>query len=236
MKVLVFGDGHGRTYWEHIIKDEQPDLTIFLGDYVSSHEDISGEQQVMNMENILNYKKENPDKCILLRGNHDLQHLGYYWAETCSYNHLAASYMKAHKDEFLENSQWVYINDEHKIIFSHAGISTVWLKNSHIEDIHDINSYEPSELFAFTSNRFSDYCGESTTQPPTWIRPGTLISCCYPGYTQVVGHTPVKRLVNLKDNIKDCQENIWLCDTLFEQYLVIEDWEKFTVKPNKYLL
>lgn len=71
-KILVLGDVHGRLIWYDIIQKENPDLTIFLGDYVSTHEDISSEQQLSNLEDILNYKEENPDKVILLRGNHKI--------------------------------------------------------------------------------------------------------------------------------------------------------------------
>ena len=71
-KILVLGDIHGRTCWADIIKKENPDKVIFLGDYVSTHEDISEGQQCSNLEDILNYKEANPDKVILLRGNHKI--------------------------------------------------------------------------------------------------------------------------------------------------------------------
>lgn len=70
MKILVLGDIHGRLIWYDIIKHESPDITIFLGDYITSHEGISSEQQLANLEDILNYKEEHSDSVILLRGNH----------------------------------------------------------------------------------------------------------------------------------------------------------------------
>lgn len=72
MKILVLGDIHGRLIWYDIIKHESPDITIFLGDYITSHEGIYSEQQLANLEDILNYKENNPDKIILLRGNHEI--------------------------------------------------------------------------------------------------------------------------------------------------------------------
>ena len=72
MKVLIFGDIHGRLCWYNIIEKESPDKIVFLGDYVSTHEDISEDQQCSNLEDILNYKEANPDKVILLRGNHEI--------------------------------------------------------------------------------------------------------------------------------------------------------------------
>ena len=70
MKTLVLSDIHGKTIWKDIIEKENPDKVIFLGDYVSTHDDISSIQQIDNLEDILTYKEDNLDKVILLRGNH----------------------------------------------------------------------------------------------------------------------------------------------------------------------
>ena len=48
MATLVFGDIHGRTIWKDIVKKEKYDKVIFLGDYVTTHELISDEQQLSN--------------------------------------------------------------------------------------------------------------------------------------------------------------------------------------------
>lgn len=69
----MMGDTHGRVLWKDIIEKEIPDNIVFLGDYVSTHEGISAEQQLSNLEEILTYKESNPDKVILLRGNHKIQ-------------------------------------------------------------------------------------------------------------------------------------------------------------------
>ena len=71
-RYLVIGDIHGKTIWKDIIKKENPDKVIFLGDYVTTHEGISSEQQISNLKEILTYKEENSDKVILLRGNHKI--------------------------------------------------------------------------------------------------------------------------------------------------------------------
>ena len=72
MKTLVLGDIHGRTIWRDIIKKENPDRVIFLGDYVSTHESVDSDQQIEELCTILDYKENNPDKVILLRGNHKI--------------------------------------------------------------------------------------------------------------------------------------------------------------------
>lgn len=228
MRTLVFGDIHGRLIWEDIIKKEKDiDKIIFLGDYVTTHESISDEQQLFNFENILTYKEDNPEKVILLRGNHDLWK--FSWGD-CSPH--PSSWLKKKLlfkfDQFSRLSQWVYIQDN--IIFSHAGVSQVWLDNNNLK-LEDINKQGWSEIFGFTPSRYSDYYGESPTQPPTWIRPQSLINCAVENYIQVVGHTGVKEISNLH-NLDNKYPNIWLCDNLPNQYLIIED-NNFIVKSCK---
>lgn len=72
MKILVLGDIHGRDCWTNIVANEPCDKVIFLGDYVSTHDNITEEQQITNLDRILTYKIANPDKVILLRGNHKI--------------------------------------------------------------------------------------------------------------------------------------------------------------------
>ena len=226
-KILVLGDTHGRPFWKEIIEKENPDKIIFLGDYVSTHEGISAEQQLSNLEEILTYKENNPGKVILLRGNHDTQHLGYYWAECSGWDGQVWGVMSQSefKERFLKLTQWVYIDEELKTIFSHAGVSDVWMKNSEIDSVHDINSLEPSELFGFTPNYYGDCYGDSETQPPVWIRPQALCKCNVKGWDQVVGHTPVRTIINVGKSAKG-KQNIWLCDALgVKQYLVIDNNE-----------
>lgn len=245
MKILTIGDVHGRKDWKDAIEKENPDLVVFLGDYVSTHHLISEEDQIENLKEILTYKEENPDKVILLRGNHDIQHLGYYWAECSGYFPIVAHWMSEpeNKERFLKDTQWIYVDKELKTIFSHAGISQVWLDETvkpflhrkyHIdyEFLDDpllipeyINAIEPCEVFGFIP-RGLDMCGDSVTQSCVWIRPGHLAKCMVEGYTQVVGHTPVKReCVDAYQMTKDHQ-HLWLCDALNQRnYLVIEDGE-----------
>lgn len=252
-KIVILGDIHGRLIWNDIIEKENPDKVIFLGDYVSTHELIPADQQLSNLEDILNYKEANPDKVILLRGNHCMQHLGYSWAECSGWDQDVYEGMKPMKDRFLKLTQWVYQIPDTNIVCSHAGISTKFLdactgyfddsmysdKSTDLEIINLINTIEPCELFGFTPCKMSDYCGESATQPCTWIRPYTLLHYGVKGIIHVVGHTPVKNICNIKeeslklrdkygiteseDIVKDYCD-IWCCDNLQnKEYLVIED-------------
>ena len=248
MKTVVIGDIHGRDIWRKIVfNNKDADRFIFLGDYVSTYENISEEQQIENLKQIIIFSQlENliaKDRVVLLRGNHDMQHLGYSWAK-CSGLYIGVQKkMMEIKDLFLANTRWVFEADS--IVYSHAGISKAWMKNVGLDDINKINDMEPSENFGFWPCKLSDYNGDSVTQPPTWIRPWTLFSHSFGKYTYVVGHTKAKHIYNIKDetingykasyNSDDCPLNedvinsinscndIWVCDTLPKEYLVIED-------------
>lgn len=146
--------------------------------------------------------------------------------------------MYSMRERFLSNTQWLYRYDN--IIFSHAGLSVNFIDNAKIylspevdnyslENIVDsINTIEPCTLFGFTPDvKGYDYYGTSKTQPLTWIRPTTLVEYAIPGYVQVVGHTPTKRILNIgsiMSTIEHKYEDLWLCDCLDkEQYLVIDN-------------
>lgn len=237
MKILVLGDIHGMGCWEPIIEKENPDLTIFLGDYVSSHGLITEKQQIDNLRRILEYKEEHPDNVILLRGNHDMEAL-YYWAECYPVTgEFVKTFMRLNEERFLNNTQWIYLYKN--ICFSHAGVSSIWMENNKIKSLEDINTLEPSEIFGFTPGKMSDYTGDSVTQPPTWIRPWTLVDCGYKGVMHVVGHTMVQPGIrNIKEEYvkygfseKELEHfvDVWCCDQLPREYLIIEN-DKFIVK------
>lgn len=228
MKILILGDIHGRTIWKKIIETRKPDLTIFLGDYVSSHLKISEKDQIDNFEEILKYKEANPDKVILLRGNHDIQHMmGNTDVFECSgYFPEVGTWCNVNYERILKDTQWVYVMDD--IIFSHAGITDVWFEDSGCETIEGINKLPPCELFGFRPTSFWDMYGDSPTQGCTWVRPGTLAQHPVKGYTQVVGHTGVKEILDIAKAVKYGQ-HIWLCDRLPQQCLMIEDGEFMVV-------
>lgn len=233
MKTIVLGDIHGRICWYDIIEKENPDRIIFMGDYVSTHDkNVTIEQQCSNLEDILNFKEGFGENCILLRGNHDMQHLGYHWAECSGYFPHVAQWMVGIKDRFLRLTQWVYIQDD--MVFSHAGITDKFWEYLNLGEptegnILKINDIEPSSLFGFTPNRISDYYGDSQTQPLTWVRPVTLLEHNI-GWKQVVGHTRVKTPGELTKQLHGNSwvniPELWCVDALPYWYMVIEDNEK----------
>lgn len=70
MKIISIGDIHGRTNWKEIVRDNEYGICVFVGDYFDTRENISANQQKENFEQIVQFKKDNFDKVILLIGNH----------------------------------------------------------------------------------------------------------------------------------------------------------------------
>lgn len=244
MRYVIIADLHCREVWKQIVeKESDSDKFIFLGDYTCPR-DVKLDDPTDAcgfLYEVLDFKDQNPDKVILLRGNHDDCSLGYHWAECYPQDDLKVqAYWQTNdiKNWFLSNTQWIYRIPDTNIICSHAGISEKFLDNvckyfKYHKDGWDFNVYdqnqlishindiEPCELFGFTSSNPFDTNGESPCQPCTWIRPSTLVECSPENIIQVVGHTPVAKGI-LHWN------NLWLCDALGlerPEYLVIEDGE-----------
>lgn len=237
MKTVIVGDIHGRTIWKDILEKESPDRMVFLGDYVSTHEDIDSQQQIDNLMEILEAKEANSQKIVLLRGNHDMQHLGYWWAECSGFDRKVQKFMCDGQiwGRFLDATQWVYMMQvgQERVVCSHAGISKLWMDTFNIKEVADINLETPSPAFGFRPASLLDFDGNSISQPCVWIRPSALTECAVPDYTQIVAHTPIKKLYQHK--IKGTDNSIWFCDTLGldnPAYLIIED-EIFTVRCLK---
>ena len=74
--MIIIPDVHGRVFWKEIVKNSE-DKIIFLGDYVDPYpgENISLIGALDNLSEIIDYKKSNPSKVILLLGNHDFMYM-----------------------------------------------------------------------------------------------------------------------------------------------------------------
>lgn len=253
MKTVVFGDIHGRSIWKDIVEKEiDADRFIFLGDYFTSREGINEEDQIANFLEIIEFKQVNPENVFLLRGNHDMEALGYSWADC--HPRFRSMYFREDdaKKLFLENTQWLVVDAKHRIIYSHAGLTSTWMSNNGLTDPEQVNSLEPSSKFGFIG-KLSDYYGDSATQGPTWIRPWGLFGDSFGKYTYVVGHTTEDHITFTKDvvlksylesyqdevdplnkdiikMIKEANEVI-VCDTLgSREYLVVKDNKFMPIK------
>jgi predicted phosphodiesterase len=217
-KIIVLGDTHGLDKWKEIVK--QPfSKVIFLGDYFDSF-DVLFQDQWENFTDILEFKSQNPDKVILLLGNHEYHYLGATNEHYSGYQFENSSQIGACLDSEIEegNIQICYVH--YDFIFSHAGITNTWynenvpIKVNIRDDINNLFKTNP-EKFKFTPSTPLDNSGDSITQSPLWVRPRALLSDKIDGFTQVVGHTH-------KESI-EINEDVIFMDTLEygNEYLII---------------
>ena len=131
-KVLVIPDIHCRTFWKEPCKHiENFEKVIFLGDYLDPYgfEGLTFEDGIKNLKEIIQLKKDNMDKVVLLYGNHDCP---YAFEEYYDFSDYHSRHSKEYHDEvhqiFEENKNLFkfafVVND---IIFTHAGIESEWL-------------------------------------------------------------------------------------------------------------
>lgn len=121
----IIGDIHGNRQWERLFIDDGETVNVFTGDYFSPYSvTIDFEDCKQNFLKIIEKKKKNPDKVILLIGNHDFDH----W----KFNDMMTRHDYKHEEEikslfetFDDCFQLAY-NVDDKAVVTHAGVSVLW--------------------------------------------------------------------------------------------------------------
>jgi hypothetical protein len=243
MKLVVIGDIHGRDIWKQIVAKEHDDTDefVFVGDYFDSFT-IKGPDQINNFLDIIEFRNTSIyHKVTLLIGNHDYHYYpGIDETGTSGYQTLLAPSIKHVVGDNKQYLQAAYQVDD--FVFSHAGLSSIWLDdiiedwdaNNVVNKVNELFQYQPG-LIAYRSFKMVNETewygaqgyGDETFQGPLWIRPKSLMKANYDTLRnqiiQVVGHTP-------QDNIdikgKSTGGRYYFIDTLEYnqgQYLIVED-------------
>ena len=232
MKIITIGDIHGRPIWKKIVADNpDTDTFIFVGDYFDSF-DYSAAEQIYNFKEIIEFKKANFLKVILLLGNHDV----IYFPKTLDLGieGFNISNLADIQKVLLDNQQYLqmcYQADNY--LFTHAGVSETFLKDTYYPD-GDNFSQIPAHLNALwkiSPKDFSfkpgwDKYGNSPNQSCIWIRPQALMiynkKLKKSGLVQIVGHT-FQNQIDIKG--KATGKRYYFIDTLGTsgEYLVIEN-------------
>ena len=219
-KTIAIGDIHGRNTWKEIVK-EPHDKVIFIGDYFDTHQDISAIVQLANFQDIIDFKKENPDKVVLLTGNHDY-HYGLGYKERYSgYQYEHAFLIEELLRENLSDLRMAHLDQN--ILYSHAGVTKTFCELNGLdeyqvgEDLDEqINSlfFHQPNTFRFNGN---DPYGDDVTQSCIWVRPRSLAKDSI-DIKQVFGHTQISM-------IKDLHGRFWDIDVLgtSKEFLIVED-------------
>lgn len=233
MKLTFIGDIHGRHIWKNIIKQESDSSHfIFIGDYFDSF-DIPPVIQLLNINEIIQFKKDNPDKVTLLLGNHD-----HHYIVPESYSGFQAILKWDAYNILNENKSLFQIAKQFdNIICSHAGLSPLflnkilpqWNKSTIIDELNELYLYKPNQ-FNFVNSTLDPY-GDDPRQGPLWIRPKSLMKAnkgddgFRKNYIQIVGHTQQN---NIYEAFTHCQKAMggkyYLIDTLHHGgYLTYEN-------------
>ncbi len=204
MKIIALGDTHGRSYWKEIAETRDFDKLIFIGDYFDSKEDIGPQKQIANFNDIIRYKELQPEKVILLLGNHDFHYLDWtdeiYTGYQPAYYDKFSSLLHAALREQLIQMCFLY----RRILFTHAGVTGTWCKRNQI-DIQDIESsinvmfLSSPSIFEYASALDDDGNLKDTWMSPIWVRPAGLFMDGLNDFIQVVGHTMQARLRLIED-------------------------------------
>lgn len=141
MKILVIPDIHGRCFWRlHVNNIDKYDKVVFLGDYVDPYgpENITEEDAVLNLKNIIEFKKRFSDKVVLLLGNHDLHYASPLFYKHACGGRISRRYYNDIKHLFDDNHDLFQIAyDTPNVLFTHAGVMQEWTFKYNIEPTAD---------------------------------------------------------------------------------------------------
>ena len=204
MKIGILGDLHGLNTWKQFtIENPDMGMWIFLGDYLDSysHKD---EQIINNFLDIIQFKKDNPDKVILLLGNHEIS---YFENQMCSGYRVGMapivnSIYKDNKDLFQIAYQYK------NYLFTHAGVSKKWYnwaKNVFLDVEEKFHPEDFADALNIISKTSSSGClysvgrirGGSSFGGPLWADRNETMEGIIPGFNQIVGHTPHKEITKV---------------------------------------
>lgn len=214
-KYNIIGDIHGRDCWKQLVQDDC--INIFVGDYFDPYDDISHEQLLQNFADILAYKRQHPET-VLLYGNHDMHYLINCLRGSRYDREHADTYRQAFTDTKHLFHGIAYAIGDHTLV-THAGVTKDWYEKEFgeyhgetpeqvAEDINELWLHNKLE-FEFDMSDPTDWCGDSPTQSPVWIRPDTLTHHnLFAGrpYQQIFGHTQMEDITTVSDSLTcvDC--------------------------------
>ena len=232
MKTVILGDTHGRPHWKKALAQETDlERVVFIGDYFDNIL-YTAEEQIANFLDIINYKKSTPSvEVIMLIGNHDF----HYFPEvgdthTSGYQGTEKNIIESVIDSNREHLQIAYQMGD--FLFSHAGVSAVFMDNTFGKDGWDVTSLaaDLNKLFIDNPHAFifcgTDITGNDIQQTPIWIRTESLIKANFKTITssfiQVFGHTKINdikavaKITNGRYHLIDCLGTIG-------KYMIIEN-------------
>ncbi len=206
MIILAIGDIHGEDFFLEILKSykyRKIDKIIFLGDYMDSFY-LQSVLIKRSLLDILELKEKEPDKYVLLLGNHDVQYLKPTVQHECS------GYRKKDHNEFynLFNKYKTYFDVAYQInnyIFTHAGVHEGWYNYVFLPEVAKmlpelsyrgnvatkLNVAYKTGIIPSIYDCGYDRGGNKQLGGPLWVDKSKLWRKPLKGYHQIVGHTKI---------------------------------------------
>lgn len=201
-KVLVCGDLHTKYHIFEYVKSLacKFDKVIFLGDYVDDwNAPPEASQNLINA--LIEWKKTEPNKVVLLWGNHDLSEYVPNTFRCAGYNQrtsaLVSGIFEKNKKLFQIAYAW------NGILFTHAGLTENFAKQIGVDDLEykltPIIADELNSLMGNSENltrlaQSGQARGGISVPSPIWADKMELIEDYCSNLRQVVGHTPVEQV------------------------------------------
>ena len=202
--MLIIPDVHGREFWRDPIKNYPDEEIIFLGDYLDpySEEEITPEDAIKVFWDILELKKENPERVTLLLGNHDLMYIsGPFRIKPSRHDWMHDSEIYKLFSDNLGSFSLVASRGDY--VFSHAGVHPRWLERHPELKVGDdtieiLNQKLWDPLFMMSLSEYSWYRGgdlDCSIGSPVWSDVREWVNNppeLKEGITQIFGHTQLK--------------------------------------------
>ena len=244
-KILIVPDVHGRDFWKAVLPYTDVPV-IFLGDYVApytKYEPITDEQAIEMFKEILDFRRENPDRVTLLLGNHDCSYsIGIRMCDNRVDNRHYETIRKLFWDKknAFQLTDSILINGK-QFIFSHAGYTTQWVRDARelfmrddidkvLEDwdyLNRMNKSHSNLLYTYLQDRSITYRGGSSDYgSPIWADFQEHIKENVKLLTdkiQIFGHSwckvPIHDKAEYEWYMLDCKEVFYIDDQGVVRYL-----------------
>lgn len=135
-KILVVPDVHGRIFWKEPVARyiDSVDKVVFLGDYLDPYheEDGMADDIFENLLEIVELKRKNMGKVVLLKGNHDQHYYSELFRDLAGGTRMDKLNWGKYHAFFCKNEglfQLACLEDVkgRPFVFSHAGMTVYWL-------------------------------------------------------------------------------------------------------------
>ncbi len=214
-KVLLIGDLHTKSsllpFIDEAVKASQPDSIVLMGDYLDDW-GIQGAANLEAFEEIVAWVRRQ-ENAIMLMGNHDIAY--YSRSGKCSGNNSLI------RDDayalLVENNDLLRVAvSEDTWLFTHAGLCLAWAREAidtpktPAEAAEALNMLLATEKGREKLEMVGPGRGGWNEPSPLWADWSELCSDCYPGFNQIVGHSP---LMTCTHETIATGEHLWCCDT-----------------------